>query len=167
MIEDLVPKVCGLLGVKVKEDFKVKIHDNEEDDSIYYIGESGDVYKVEEDRAYKIYSLSLKDFLNGDAEIVKLSWKPKEGEKYWTFDFSADTISNHHLWEVSGEVWANFPYDIALYKAGWVYRTEEEANAALPIVAKECGVKYYKCSIIHGNGDSKSGSDNNGYAFNS
>ena len=159
MSKNLIPEVCKLVGVEIGEEFKIKrsgVVENE----IYVINENGTLNINRNGEAKPTYMVTLMDFFLGSVEIFKLPWKPKKGEKYWTFDFSADTIFNHHVWEVSGEVWANLPYDIALYRAGWAYRTEEEANAALPIVAKECGVKYYKCSIIHGNGDYKLGSNN-------
>lgn len=35
-----------------------------------------------------------------------------------------------------------FPNEYALLDKGWVYRTKEEAEAALPKVATEIGVKY-------------------------
>lgn len=38
--------------------------------------------------------------------------------------------------------WGGFPQEYALLDKGWVYRSEKEAQAALPSVAKELGVEY-------------------------
>lgn len=67
-----------------------------------------------------------------------MPWKPKKGEKYWGFWYS----SVDDAWLVLLYTWANNPADFALYKAGWVYRTRAEAEAALPAVAAEMGVEY-------------------------
>ena len=40
------------------------------------------------------------------------------------------------------QCWLDGPIDLALLGKGWVYRTEEEAAAALPKVAAEIGVEY-------------------------
>ena len=42
----------------------------------------------------------------------------------------------HLLW------WAGSPNGYALLEKGWIYRTQEEAEAALPAVAAEMGVEY-------------------------
>lgn len=72
--------------------------------------------------------------LRGECEIIKLPWKPKKGEKYWSFLPGA--------WMVTWYTWDDSPIDFAFYKVGWVFRTKEEAEAALPAVAKELGVEY-------------------------
>lgn len=38
--------------------------------------------------------------------------------------------------------WDSLPHEYALLDKGWVYRTRAEAEAALPKVATEIGVKY-------------------------
>lgn len=80
---------------------------------------------------------ALNSLLKGKLEIVKLPWKPKEGEKYWGFWYS----SLNDAWIVLLYTWGNNPADFAFYKAGWVYRTKEEAQVALPKVAAELGVE--------------------------
>ena len=72
----------------------------------------------------------------GKDEIVKLPWKPKKGEDYYTFSGSDD------IWRVSRQHWTCHPFDLAVLDKGWVYRTKEEAEAALPKVAAEMGVDY-------------------------
>lgn len=68
-------------------------------------------------------------------------WKPEHGRKYWSFiryyydDEEKLAVTSSYIW--TGDVMSR-----ALLKAGWVYRTREEAEAALPKVAKELGVEY-------------------------
>ena len=66
----------------------------------------------------------------------KLPWKPKKGDVYFTFGRLGDKWVVRPLW------WGGFPEEYALLDKGWVYRTCEEAQAALPKVAAEFGVEY-------------------------
>lgn len=79
---------------------------------------------------------ALNSLLKGKMEIVKLPWKPKKGEEYYTFGTSAGE------WEVSQQRWTCHPFDLAVLDKGWVYRTRAEAETALPAVAKEMGVEF-------------------------
>lgn len=74
--------------------------------------------------------------VNGKDEIVKLPWKPKKGDVYFTFELLGGK------WVVRSFWWGGFPNEYALLDKGWIYRTCEEAQAALPAVAKEIGVEY-------------------------
>lgn len=135
MAKNLIPQIAQMLGVELNEEFKIK-------------GREGVIYKfivdgliVSDDDAEKVYTtanMPLIGLVRGDAEIVKMPWKPKKGEKYWGFWYS----SVDDAWLVLLYTWANNPADFALYKAGWVYRTRAEAEAALPAVAAEMGVEY-------------------------
>lgn len=73
---------------------------------------------------------------NGKDEIIKLPWKPKKGDVYFTFGLLGDK------WVVRSLHWGGFPNEYGLLEKGWVYRTCAEAQSALPAVAKELGVKY-------------------------
>ena len=83
-------------------------------------------------------NLALVALVNGEEEIIKLSWKPKLNERYWTF---MSSLEGGKLY-VLNYMWDNSVIDVALHKVGWVFRTCEEAQAALPAVAKELGVEY-------------------------
>ena len=72
----------------------------------------------------------------GKEEIVKLPWKPKMYEEYWTFGKLGKQ------WTVGTLSWKELPYEILLLSKGWVYRTRAEAKTALPAVAKEMGVEF-------------------------
>ena len=91
------------------------------------------------------YENCLAHFLwliNGEEEIVKMPWKPRKGDDYYTFSFGCSFGCLSEEWVVVKQQWDAHPYERALLDRGWVYRTEEEAKAALPSVAKELGVEY-------------------------
>lgn len=136
MAKNLIPQIVRMLGVEIGEEFKVK-----GDDELTYRFDS-DGLKLTHDSGIELAKISANvafvDLVNGKDEIIKLPWKPKKCEKYWGFWYS----SVDDAWLVLLYTWANNPADFALYKAGWVYRTRAEAEAALPAVAAEMGVEY-------------------------
>lgn len=134
MAKNLIPEIAQMLGVELGEEFKIK-------------GRKGAIYKfivdellVSDDDAEKAYIAThapLVGLVKGDIEIVKLPWKPKMDERYWTFGLGVDG-----KWIVIARRWEGYPCEFLLVDKGWAYRREEEAKAALPSVAKELGVKY-------------------------
>lgn len=134
MAKNLIPEIAQMLGVELNEEFKIK-------------GREGAIYKfivdgllVSDDDAEKVYTtthMPLVGLVRGDIEIVKLPWKPKHKDKYWTF-----YINNHDKLDTDWNIWTEEVAELARLKAGWVYRTRAEAEAALPAVAKEIGVEY-------------------------
>lgn len=74
----------------------------------------------------------------GKRTVVKLPWKPKKGETYYTFELLNGKWIVHLLW------WIDSPNEYALLGKGWVYRSQAEAEAksVLPEIAKEQGVGY-------------------------
>lgn len=134
MAKNLIPEIAKMLGVELGEEFKIK-------------GREGAIYKfivdgllVSDDDAEKVYTtahMPLVGLVRGDIEIVKLPWKPKHKDKYWTF-----YINNHDKLDTDWNIWTEEVAELARLKAGWVYRTRAEAEAALPAVAKEIGVEY-------------------------
>lgn len=133
MAKNLIPEIAKMLGVELGEEFKIK-------------GREGVIYKfivdgliVSDDDAEKVYTtanMPLIGLVKGDIEVVKLPWKPKKGDVYSTFGRLGDKWVVRSLW------WGGFPEEYALLDKGWVYRSEKEAQAALPKVAAELGVEY-------------------------
>ena len=133
MAKNLIPEIARMLGVELGEEFKIK-------------GREGAIYKfivdgllVSYDDAEKVYTAThvpLVGLVRGDIEIVKLPWKPKKGDGYYTFEIFRGKWVVRSLW------WAEVPCNYALLDKGWVYRTEAEAQDALPKVAAEIGVEY-------------------------
>lgn len=134
MSKNLMTGICKNLNVELGEEFKVDIYG----DRIFKITESGVWEKKSDDDGYiwEEQLVVLRELLIGDVEIVKLPWKPKKGDVYYTFNLSNDKWST---WSV---MWAGFPEEYALLDKGWIYFTKAEAETALPAVAAEMGVQY-------------------------
>ena len=134
MAKNLIPEIAKMLGVELGKEFEIK-------------GCKGLVYKFVDDELIvnSTYdkgcsgltaNMTLVSLLKGKREIVKLPWKPRKGDVYYSFALLGDTWVVRPLW------CGDFPNEYALFDNGWVYRTKEEAEAALPKVATEIGVKY-------------------------
>lgn len=133
MAKNLIPEIARMLGVEIGEEFKIK-------------GRKGAIYKfivdgllVSDDDAEKVYTAThvpLVGLVRGDIEIVKLPWKPKKGDAYYTFEVFRGK------WVVRSVWWTGEPCNYALLDKGWVFRTKEEAEDALTKVAAEMGIDY-------------------------
>jgi hypothetical protein len=134
MAKNLIPEIARMLGVELGEKFEIK-------------GSKGLVYKFVDDELIVnstddkgisglTANMTLVSLLKGKREIIKLPWKPKKGETYYTFELLGDK------WVVRSSRWGGFPNEYALLDKGWVYRSQAEAEAALPAVATEMGVKF-------------------------
>lgn len=133
MAKNLIPEICKMLGVELGEEFKIKGYK-----LTYMITDDKWLTATDDspETGWTPANTLFVDLLNGDAEIVKLPWKPKKGEHYFTFLIMGDK------WYVGSLHWDGFPNEYALLDKGWVYHTKEEAEVALPAVAKEMGVEY-------------------------
>ena len=133
MAKNLMYEICKMLGVELGEEFKI-----EGDNRTYWFDldglHSGEYVAEDEDDAM------LHDLLCGEVEIVKLPWKPKKGETYYTFVLMVVLMGDK--WVVRSSRWGGLPNEYALLDKGWAYRTRAEAKAALPAVAKEMSVEY-------------------------
>lgn len=129
MAKNLIPEIARMLGVELNEEFKI-----EGDNRTYWFDldglHSGEYVAEDEDDAM------LHDLLCGEVEIVKMPWRPDYRQMYWTFGLKDG------IWVVVPREWEDYPAEILLADKGWAYRSKEEAEAALPKVAKEMGVEY-------------------------
>lgn len=133
MSKNLIPEIAKMLGVELGEEFKIDIRGND----IFQITESGVWMRKgidKEEWVEKPFEFVM--LCNGDAEIVKLPWKPKMYEGYWTFGKLGCK------WTLRTDSWKACPYEILLLDKGWVFRTRAEAKTALPAVAEKVGVEY-------------------------
>lgn len=138
---NLIPEIAKMLSVELGEEFKVRsIFGGSPNNKIYYFGTKELFYTHEKNQNKIKDEYTLTELINGDCEIIKLPWKPKVGEKYYSF--GGRFIGDPSIWIVVDVIWDGLAYDIAMYDKGWVYRTQEEAKAALPKVAVELGVEY-------------------------
>lgn len=133
MAKNLIPEIAKMLGVELGEEFKIKGREY-----IFHFVDNG-LIAYRADGSVLPYENCLAHFMwliNGEKEIVKLPWRPKKGDIYYSFNLV------YGIWVVSQHALTGSPCDYALLNKGWVYRTREEAEAALPKVAKEMGVEY-------------------------
>lgn len=133
MSKNLIPQIAQMLGVALGEEFKVVYKTRFEIICNFTLAglfvHKGDSGKYEKE--------PLADIICGKAAIVKLPWKPKIYDIYWTFE-----AAHRDVWRITDVHWTNNPINVAALKAGWVYRTRAEAETALPAVAKEMGVEF-------------------------
>ncbi len=134
MSKNLIPEIVKMLGLQLGEEFKVEGYD----ELTYRF--AGDGLKLTYDNNIELSDIACKAafaaLLNGKDEIVKLPWKPKKGDAYYTFEVFRGKWVVRSLW------WTGAPCNYALLDKGWVYRTRAEAETALPAVAAELGVDY-------------------------
>ena len=134
MSKNLIPEIARMLGVEIGEEFKVEgVADKTYKfiiDELIVCGEKN------ANHGYVSANMMLVSLAKGDANLIKLPWKPKKGETYYTFELLGDK------WVVRSSRWGGLPNEYALLDKGWVYRTRAEAQAALPAVAAEMGVDY-------------------------
>lgn len=139
MSKNLIPKIAKMLGVQLGEGFKVK---GDDDELTYRFTNNG--LELTHDSGTELFEIAARiafvDLVNGKDEIIKLPWKPKAGEQYYSF--GGRLIGDQTVWIVVDVIWQGLAYDVAMLDKGWVYRTKKEAKAALPKVAAEMGVDY-------------------------
>lgn len=136
MAKNLIPEIARMFGVELFEEFKVvyKVANKTVFEIICNFTKEG--LFVHEGYSGKYEKEPLADIICGKAEIVKLPWKPKKGDAYYTFEIFRGKWVVRSLW------WTGAPCNYALLDKGWVFRTKEEAEDALTKVAAEMGVEY-------------------------
>lgn len=128
MSKNLIPQIAEMLGLQLGEEFKVVSKEGNE--QICNFTMAG-LFEHDNKESGSYNKELLAEIVCNNAEIVKMPWKPKEGESFYTF------TAAYGEWSVSLDVWAEEPCNYALLDKGWIYRTEKEAKAALPAVLKE------------------------------
>ena len=124
-MKNLIPEVAKLLGVEIGEEFKVKempndIYKFDEDGNLRYFNRRGQEWLI-------TTTNTLCKVLNGKSEIIKLPWKPKVDEKFWTVENDGVYINT----------WDNDMSDFMYLKCGNCFRTKEEAEANADRIRKE------------------------------
>lgn len=129
MSKNLIPEIARMLGIAIGEEFKIR-----GDDRTCFIDLDG--LHLDYNLADDEDNAMLHDLLCGDAEIIKLPYRPDYRQMYWTFGLKDG------IWVVVPREWEDYPAEILLADKGWTYRSKEEAEDALPKVAAEMGVQY-------------------------
>lgn len=122
MAKNYMQDVARMLGVELGEEFKI-----DGSNLIYKFFENGLYFRSIEGWLPAIYQ--FLDLIKGGLEIVKLPWKPKNGDKYY-FPGDGFTIT-------SRAIWCDSTLEYALKEAGMIFRTKAECEAALPALRKK------------------------------
>ena len=127
MGKNLIPVIAKELGVKIGEEFNVTgyaktIRFKFDKTGLLWIDECEKIW------AYTDVSTFFR-LIDGDNEVIKPPFKPKENEKYWTY--FGDKFSVEYTF------WGNTTFDYGFESIGCVFRTKEEAIKARPAKYKE------------------------------
>lgn len=142
MKKNLILEVCKMLDLEIGEEFKIKEYD---DEKRFFFTDDGDLNFYYNDAKSNLVVVAqpttIAEIVCGRVEIVKLPWRPHYDEQFWTFAHPCNYESDR--WECAILTWHGEVNDFARYKSGWVFKTKKEAEAALPKVAEEMGIKYH------------------------
>lgn len=111
-------KIAEMLGVELGEEFSIKNIQTEDINRARYkiTQEEGIMYSI--DREKWVRSVVLMSIINGSYSVVKLPWKPKEGDRYCYYSTKGQV--NYARWDALCS-------ELILWKLGNCFRTEEEA----------------------------------------
>lgn len=123
MAKNYMQDVAKMLGVELGEEFKIGNFS-----TLYKFTERGLFFKDNEGWDYTC-DYTLDDLLRGDAEIEKLPWQPRKGDKYYS--------PSSYFKYVDVALWGGYSTDFALKEAGMAFKTKEECEAALPVLRKK------------------------------
>lgn len=109
-------EVGEVLGVKPFEEFRITCYD-------LFFRFTSQGLQFSKDRVEWRESSLLYSLICGKNKVVKIPFRPKIGQTFYT--------PSTHLSNVDSRLWHENIVDIALYKAGLVFRTESECANAL------------------------------------
>ena len=114
-------QIAEMLGVELGEEFSLKDNKtNELNESRYKITqEEGIMYSI--NRKKWVRSVGLMLIINGSYSVVKLPWKPKDGDAYWKWATYLE-LAQFKRWNGSST-------DFACWKLGNCFKTSEEAQS--------------------------------------
>ena len=130
--KDVAKLVMDTYGLQDGERFHIQYKNNVVKECYYMFEDKTLKYQgVFSNTPYDASHKTFEDIIYGRAEIIKIPWKPKLGEYYWTY------CCEGRDWEVSFSVWGDAVLDLCRYKCGVVFRTKEEALKNLESKKKE------------------------------
>ena len=135
MSKNLILQIVEMLGLQLGEEFKVKTRGGNEYICNFIMA---GLFEHDNKESGSYNKELLAEMLCGHAEIIKLPWKPKKDETFYTFGIHA----TENKWVVVSCKWWDNVKNLALYRLGWIYHSQKEAEAALPNIATEMGVSY-------------------------
>ena len=129
-------EVAKMFGVELRETFKIADDIFGEHPKYYRFAENVCLEASKDGGYWETADAGvLEDILIGDVRIIKLPWKPREGEKYYVPRIAIRPYDRHYCY-----YWDNSGVDIKRYDMGLVCKTKEEAIALtekMLVVAKE------------------------------
>ena len=131
--KDVAKLIMDAYGLQDGERFHIQYKNNVVKECHYMFEDKTLKYQgVFSNTPYDASHKTFEDIIYGRAEIIKIPWKPKLGECYWTY-----YVPDGSDWEASFSVWGDAVLDLCRYKCGIVFRTEEEALKNLESKKKE------------------------------
>ena len=125
MSKNCMAEVAKLLGVELRETFKIADDIFGEHPKYYRFAENVCLEASNDGGKWETADAGvLEDILMGDVRIIKLPWKPREGEKYYVPRIAIRPEDRHYYY-----YWDNDGVDIKRYDMGLVCKTKEEAIA--------------------------------------
>ena len=126
MRNNYMAEVAKLLGVELGESFEITSNTQGDYHNYYRFTENNCLEISDDGVEWKttIAAVLLKHILMGDIRIIKLPWKPREGEKYYVPRIAIRPYDRHYCY-----YWDNSGVDIKRYDMGIVCKTPEEAIA--------------------------------------
>ena len=128
-------QIAQMLGVELEEEFKIRNGEKLISDC-YMFTEYGLYCITDGLRSYKCGAV-LSEILNGNYEIVKKPWKPKEKEIMYYIELNRSI----------NQTWFNAKggFTLLMYSLGNCFKTEEEITPeVLEETWKRCYGKYYE-----------------------
>lgn len=121
--KNYMKEVASLLGVELEEEFKIEMQEGVLlSDNIYKITKTG-LYMLDKHQQLTDVSSKLTGLLNGTLKIIKIPYKPKYGEVYYTLYGDRTYYTTGFL------TWCNSDVDYMNYYLGMCFRNKDEAIA--------------------------------------
>ena len=114
-------QIAEMLGVELEEEFKLKPSCLEKPwNCLYRFSKDGLENKYSDLSWGKCEKGAIDNILIGQTEVIKIPWKPKNGERYWWYSPS---------WEDAVyTIWYGNLCDLVTWKVGNCFKTEEETK---------------------------------------
>lgn len=116
-------EIAKLFNIELEEKFMIK-----DDYHIYKLTENGLEYELYNGK-YRLNMDMFLKLLRGNVEMVKLPWEPKGGDEYY---YPACNFK-----DVFSTNWTYSVVDFAYKEVGFIFKTYEECEAALPTLRKK------------------------------
>ena len=125
-MNNYMQQIADMLGVELGEVFYVSWEGNSNGKQKFALSDDG-LYQIAyvglEEEFGAMNNRILMRILTGKAKVIKRPWKPNLGETYYKVYTRADGSLN-----VGWERWLNLCCDLAYWKVGNCFRTQEEAE---------------------------------------